>query len=285
MSCFFSGTDTGTLQDEGNERNCFVSLIVNNAGNYCAAITRKMKTETEVVTKSLGTSYEFFGEGKVETDEDPMSESTRIVDKEVIQYCMLDIEKEEAPNPLAWLDTRFEEIQKKKETVTSTGKAGWLGELTKKPDKFKKWLSSDADKVGPNTPWDEELTLWDKDIMKEMEVGYVPDPDKIHDMVVKLVLCSLIVDTKKVDLKQWIVRHMKNKYEQLFIQDLSFELWCDFAIEYLFNEYSDAAAPTEFYQDTDALHAYLAEAMIDELGKYPSNDYIESYINLLNGHL
>ena len=41
MSTMFSGTDINTLREEGNERNCFVSLIVNNAGTYNAAVTRK----------------------------------------------------------------------------------------------------------------------------------------------------------------------------------------------------------------------------------------------------
>ena len=39
MSCFFSGTDLSTLQDEGTDMHHFVSLIVNNAGEYCAAVT------------------------------------------------------------------------------------------------------------------------------------------------------------------------------------------------------------------------------------------------------
>lgn len=58
-----SGTDIQTLREEGNERNCFVSLIVNNEGTYYAAITRKVQTKSEVTIKNLGKSYEFFGDG------------------------------------------------------------------------------------------------------------------------------------------------------------------------------------------------------------------------------
>lgn len=43
MSTFFSETDTATLKEEGRDRNNFVSLIVNNAGTYTAAITRRVK--------------------------------------------------------------------------------------------------------------------------------------------------------------------------------------------------------------------------------------------------
>ena len=65
MAAFFSGQDQSTLREEGNERNCFISLIVNNAGSYVAAITRKIQTKNEVTIKSLGSSYEFFGEGEI----------------------------------------------------------------------------------------------------------------------------------------------------------------------------------------------------------------------------
>lgn len=45
MAAFFSGTDINTLKKEGSDRNNFVSLIVNNAGNYKAAITFKAKSK------------------------------------------------------------------------------------------------------------------------------------------------------------------------------------------------------------------------------------------------
>ena len=304
---FFSGTDTTTLQEEGNERNCFVSLIVNNAGTYCAAVTRKMQSSVEVVTKSLGTSYEFFGEGAVKTDEDPTSESTRVIDKETIEYFMLDIEKEEAPNHLAWLDSRFDEILKKKQqdkkdaynSKTFLSNINNNSRTVNEDDDFFDWIhsnrktsaeakealydSSEGYKV-KNTP--KELSIWDDKTMNEMEEPmYVPDPTKIHAMVTHLVLCSLIVDPTKTDLKQWISRHMKKKYDEMFTQYMSFDAWCEFAIEYLFTEYSDPEAPARFYLETDELYAILAEYMIDELTSYPNNEYIDLYINVLNRYL
>lgn len=43
FSTFFSGTDTETLKSEGALTNHFLSLIVNDAGIYSAAITKKFK--------------------------------------------------------------------------------------------------------------------------------------------------------------------------------------------------------------------------------------------------
>ena len=62
MPTFISGTDLSTLQEEGSDMNNFLSLIVNNAGQYTAAITRKVK-HIPHVTETL--EYEFFGDGTI----------------------------------------------------------------------------------------------------------------------------------------------------------------------------------------------------------------------------
>ena len=70
---FFSGTDTATLKEEGRDRNNFVSLIVNNAGSYTAAITRRIKSKQ--VKESV--SYEFFGDGEKQDTKEYVSEIGR----------------------------------------------------------------------------------------------------------------------------------------------------------------------------------------------------------------
>ena len=84
MATFFSGTDLETLRVEGTDRNNFVSLIVNNAGTYTAAITRKVKSRS--IKEEL--SYEFFGSGEVQSTEEYVDESVKI------EYFNLKIEKE-----------------------------------------------------------------------------------------------------------------------------------------------------------------------------------------------
>ena len=70
MSTFFSTTDQDTLLEEGLDRNNFVSLIVNNKGEYTAAITRKVKI------KKVHTSYNFFDKGEQENTEETIDEET-----------------------------------------------------------------------------------------------------------------------------------------------------------------------------------------------------------------
>ena len=117
---FFSGTDQSTLQEEGAERNHFVSLIVNNAGNYTAAITRKIKYK-----KSITFNYEGFN-GLIKV------KSPTITEGEAIEYFYLDIEIEgETDNTAKSLADRLEEIKKKKPAAptnlnnTFSGYKGW----------------------------------------------------------------------------------------------------------------------------------------------------------------
>ena len=60
MGAFFSGTDLETLRTEGEDTNCFVSLIVDTKGTYVAAITRKGSCKKTITTVSSGS----FGTGR-----------------------------------------------------------------------------------------------------------------------------------------------------------------------------------------------------------------------------
>ena len=59
MATFFSGTDNNTLLSQGQESNHFLSLIVNNAGEYTAAITRQVSSD---YTVNEVKQYKSFGD-------------------------------------------------------------------------------------------------------------------------------------------------------------------------------------------------------------------------------
>ena len=50
FNTFFSGIDSNTLDDLGHDMPHFLSLIVNNAGTYCAKITRRIPVSNHYVT-------------------------------------------------------------------------------------------------------------------------------------------------------------------------------------------------------------------------------------------
>lgn len=74
LATFFSQTDLDTLASEGQNTNNFVSLIVNNKGDYTAAITRKVKIKKH--EKNI--SYTLFDK--------QINQSLVTEEKEIIEY-------------------------------------------------------------------------------------------------------------------------------------------------------------------------------------------------------
>ena len=312
MSCFFSGTDTSTLRSEGNDQNCFVSLIVNNAGTYCAAITRKVQEKKTIVTKNYSSTYEFFGEGEKTANVLASATENTEVENTYIEYFMLDVEIEHVDNPLAYLDTRFDEIQeakKKRVPVTSStinspvikasedgNHSPWIP--SGKKNLFPPSTSEVLKRGGFGNDFDEdysfrewqnrqnqhkEPTLFSDDEMAEMidTSGWEPDPTIIHRLVCQMITCSLIV-SDNIDLKQWITRWMDKKYEELFSQIPSqFEEWSEFIVEFQINQYIDSDTPDEVFEDMNMYQSKIAKAMYDELYPYSENDYVSSYMEIL----
>lgn len=295
MQCWFSGTDTNTLREEGNDRNCFVSLIVNNAGTYCAAITRKVHRKTEVVRRNLGWSYEFFGQGPVSSN--LYDEDSKEIDETVIEYFMLDVEVEKVDNPLEYLDTRFNEIEAKKKAEKPVITTGYsrvydskkydtalvpsIGNDYDEDKEFLDWIHSDRKESAEA----KEAVLFDKETMNGMvdpDMWY-PDPTIIHHLVVQLITCSLIV-SPDIDLKQWIVRHMMKKYNEIFgtsEDPENFGSWAEATVEFLVNHYDCSDVPDALFDDYDEYISRVAMAIIDELDEYQENSYIKRYKDIL----
>lgn len=304
MQCFFSGTDCSTLQSEGNDQNCFVSLIVNNAGTYCAAITRKVQRKKETTVIDLGSSYEFFGEGSKVLG-NSAEKSSSITNDVIIEYFMLDVDIEPVDNPLAYLDDRFDAIEAKKKSfyqftpkmpnlptsrivnpqwdengalVNQRANFGSDYDKDKENISFREWLNKPKDS--------EEPTLFSEEEMGDIDpTKWQPDPTVIHRMVIYLITCSFITNDS-IDLKQWIHSHMVKKYDQIFFDESMFTEWKDFIIEFLINHYSCLLnIPDEIIDEYDTWQSKIAEAIVDELGEYPTNGYIDQYVNHLMEYL
>lgn len=289
MSTSPSGTDLNTLRTEGNDRNCFVSLIVNNAGTYYAAVTRKVTSKSQITITNLDCSYEFFGEGKVkvpmEAQEAEMREST------VIEYFDLDIERHTISNPLEYLDTRFAEILRKKESqikyntpstpLTNTDFHDWLHKDNS--------IKSEPYLFDATTMKSLEYTRTDNHDIPSGQFNFIPNQKLIHKAVVRMVLCSFIINPDKVDLRQWVKIHMKKKYEEIFHIDSSnnleeFNEWKDFIVSYSLDYYEELSQIDPNHWE-DATFAII-EAMLEELGEFRgANPYIDSYITALEQNM
>lgn len=280
LGAFFSGQDIKTLQIEGNDTNCFVSLIVDTRGTYQAAITRKLTQNIESTIKHYSHSYEFFGEGTVQESGNPVEE-TKVTENTIIEYFMLDIQKEEVTNPLEYLDSRFEEIEEKKKVnvvkpyaSASTMTAHWEDEKDDTFPSFRDYLNRNRKNE------QKETYLFSNEEMKDLEAepNIEVDPTVVHDCVAKMIACSLIIDTTRFNLEQWISRFMKEKYDTIFPTLESFMSWSEFAVEWML-EYASMDTNEDSYEYQMA----LAHAMYDELLNYSGqNDYIDKYLEVIS---
>lgn len=274
MATFLSGTDTATLREEGNDRNHFVSLIVNNAGTYTAAITRKLK-EKRVINTTF--TYKTF--------DDVEKTGTRSVEeeREVIIYNMLDIIKEgETVRPFLEIDERLEAIKKNKDkakeaaTKTTLSTTSYHGKL---PFTFPiyKGNSKDISKVA------RQGSLFDEEFMESeppRKVEQIADPNEltIDASVVKSITLQLITgsiaiaDTSRIDPVKW-AGQMTKLFDKRFENDMSlFGLWAETMVEFVVTNF----VPDEFAPFEDEYISELCQAVYMTLDKLPQNKYIKS---------
>ena len=288
MSTFFSGTDTATLKEEGRDRNNFVSLIVNNAGSYTAAITRRIKSKQ--VKESV--SYEFFGDGEKHDTKEYVS------DADEIEWFYLKIEKEDENYSFPDMAARLEEIKqakaekvKKAQTpvyqgsykpviANSYGTKAGPANLVKKEDNKSKVVQSTLFDNVDDLPFDDDYNL---------PYGQVTfDKVTLKSLVLQLITGSIIISNdSKIDITKW-AKSMPALYEKRFGKGeegmKNFKMWADTYTEYL-TWYTTDEKLEELGFDETEICAICAHDMIEELTKLPENDYIKGYIDALQKYL
>nr|DAO34888.1 MAG TPA: Ubiquitin-like protein [Crassvirales sp.] len=285
MSTFFSGTDTATLKEEGRDRNNFVSLIVNNAGSYTAAITRRIKSKQ--VKESV--SYEFFGDGEKHDTKEYVS------DIDEIEWFYLKIENENETFSFPDMAARLEEIKqakaeraKKVQTPVYQGsykpviansygtKAGPANLVKKEVKVTQPTLFDDADDL----PFDDNYSLPYSQVTL--------DKVTLKSLVLQLITGSIIISNgSKIDITKW-AKSMPALYEKRFGKGeegmKNFKMWADTYTEYLTWYVTDEKLEELGFDETE-ICAICAHDMIEELTKLPENDYIKGYIDALQKYL
>lgn len=291
MSTFFSGTDTATLKEEGRDRNNFVSLIVNNAGTYTAAITRRVKSKQ--VKESV--SYEFFGDGEKQDTKEYVS------DADEIEWFYLKIEKEGENYSFPDMAARLEEIKQAK--AEKAEKAKKAQTPTYQGDYKPVIANSYGTKAGPanlvkkeaNKPKVVQPTLFDDADDLPFEEGYdIPygqvsfDKVTLKSLVLQLITGSIIISNdSKIDITKW-AKSMPTLYEKRFgkgkVGMNNFKIWAETYAEYLTWYITDEKLEELGFDNTE-ICAICAHDMIEELTKLPENDYIKGYIDALQKYL
>lgn len=265
MSTFFSGTDLGTLQEEGSDMNNFLSLIVNNAGQYTAAITRKVK-HIPHVTEVL--EYEFFGEETINIGNDEYD----AIESYEIEYFFLNIEKPTVNIGYTDLFNRIEEISKDKTKITnisrepranlivdSTLKATPLYKETDIP--FSK--TNTAIQVGVDT---DESIDYNKYKFNETD---------LNNIVKQLLIGSPIFTPK--DLNEW-VQKMPTVFSKRFGEGQkgleNYRAFIGYFVEFLVTEAFDDNLAEEGYLE-DSQMAICAYGVLQKLHTFKTNSFIE----------
>lgn len=265
MSTFFSGTDLGTLQEEGSDMNNFLSLIVNNAGQYTAAITRKVK-HIPHVTEVL--EYEFFGEETINIGNDEYD----AIESYEIEYFFLNIEKPTVNIGYTDLFNRIEEISKDKTKITnisrepranlivdSTLKATPLYKETDIP--FSK--ANTAIQVGVDT---DESIDYNKYKFNETD---------LNNIVKQLLIGSPIFTPK--DLNEW-VQKMPTVFSKRFGEGQkgleNYRAFIGYFVEFLVTEAFDDNLAEEGYLE-DSQMAICAYGVLQKLHTFKTNSFIE----------
>ena len=265
MSTFFSGTDLGTLQEEGSDMNNFLSLIVNNAGQYTAAITRKVK-HIPHVTEVL--EYEFFGEETINIGNDEYD----AIESYEIEYFFLNIEKPTVNIGYTDLFNRIEEISKDKTKITNISReprTNLIVDSTLKATLLYKET---------NIPFSKANTAVQAGVDTDESIDYNKYKFNETDLnnIVKQLLIGSPIFTQK-DLNEW-VQKMPTVFSKRFGEGqkglANYRAFIGYFVEFLVTEAFDDNLAEEGYLE-DSQMAICAYGVLQKLHTFKTNSFIE----------
>ena len=265
MSTFFSGTDLGTLQEEGSDMNNFLSLIVNNAGQYTAAITRKVK-HIPHVTEVL--EYEFFGEETINIGNDEYD----AIESYEIEYFFLNIEKPTVNIGYTDLFNRIEEISKDKTKIANISReprANLIVEPTLKATPLYKET---------NIPFSKANTAVQAGVDTDESIDYNKYKFNETDLnsITKQLLIGSPIFTPK-DLNEW-VQKMPTVFSKRFGEGqkglANYRAFIGYFVEFLVTEAFDDNLAEEGYLE-DSQMAICAYGVLQKLHTFKTNSFIE----------
>lgn len=289
MSTFFSGTDIATLKEEGRDRNNFVSLIVNNAGTYTAAITKKIKS---MEVKEVST-FDFFGDGEHKVTEN------YIDNKDKIEWFYLKIEKEENNFYFKDMEDRLVEIKKFKESRVSYNLP--FGNSISNPnysDNFRDYYYTKKSKELEQSKEEFKNEFKKKeDVVKEGNIDFKESlpygelkgkPEVVNFILKQLLTCSILLPNEsKVDIEKW-AKNLVPLYERRFgkgeLGNQHFQDWADTYCEFLTFGIQDKELEDMGLDDTDIQSIYAYDLIV-ALSELPENIYIKMYIEELEKYI
>lgn len=288
MATFFSGTDVGTLQAEGTDRNTVVSLIVNNEGTYNAAITRRNYVTGKVIET---VNYSLFGEPEMYSFEQEYE-----TEDCYIEYFMCDVIRKTPKKSNWFLDRICSLINKPKPVTTTTYRpTGYSSPLppAKPAEPVKVEVKKDETKpavtVAPAmttsplkpTVYKEGQMFFDDSPVYEEKAAEV-DP-AIEAICIQLLTGNFFAELSDINLEKYVAEEMFNKFKDRFGPETSpkseFRAWLDQMLEYIvYSMYVPELEESSMSEKSEI----LASMMHDRLNALPtSNVYLNEIIKSL----
>lgn len=302
---FFSGTDTATLQSEGKHRNHFLSLIINNAGVYTAAITRK-----KIVKKDIKIVEEFE-----ETDFNPIAQATSSnqVESAIVEYFMLDINIQKSEYQQS-LDDKLDAIRKAKTPVVPSYPGNYNYGNAYRPNvqvpnnaapyyadpAFREVIDSFPEPK--NTPVRQAAINFDNDIEfpfageSAMELGLRDFPEGeemtnvvpiksqiINSIAIQLLTGNVILPASLNTPLRVYVKDMDSRFSKRFGQgetgEKIFSDWAENFVDFLCGGVEDPDLAAYNVNDIMSSCAFL---LLKEFDKLPDNRFLRIYKNILD---
>ena len=284
MSAFFSGTDLNTLQEEGYHRNHFVSLIVNNEGEYTAAITRKL---ANTIIQKVITTYKTFGDEEIE-----LVKTDNAMEEEIL-YNILEVTIEN--NEICEKDPlflRYKEIKEEKDRKQEAARIKALNNTSRTWNPYNPNYNSPSVSYNntynaswfnqPQTKIEEEPLLFEDDyFLPVKEVDLNVSDSEIKLVAAKLVKANPVFELSKgYNLDNFIKEDMDKEMTRLFKTSKgNYEELINYLSEYLL--YSDIGVASN--EDLDFKSTVLARGVYDYLKAF-SNPYVAVICNTIKNY-
>lgn len=286
MRAFFSGEDSDTLVTHGSHMHNFVSLVVNNDGNYVARLTRQVKFDgtEEKVLRGTSTSP-LFNTDEVETYTYNHRESNPIK-REYLEYIDLEIVKERPSlSAIHSAIERFGEINSKcsyqRPVTREVSPFNSVGNYPIVHPPKVDWkearqgtLFDDSD----DSPFKDDQLVITKDILAELKtipwkrLGF-------DDWISQLLYGSPFAKTANID--KATVARLNVIYKERFPNEVEFSAWFDFWIDYMVSDFSIPMSKQSIFMDSEEAVIYKTYMFISGRGLIYEDAMLHSLLNRL----
>ena len=281
FNTFFSGIDADTLDDLGHDMPHFLSLIVNNAGTYCAKITRRIPVSNyyitfngkkeeyegnEVIIQSFPVSIEFEDGSLIDTIKSRLSELKKKTKNDSFENTLWG--NQSYNNDFRIPDVSYSTFNNKvKDTSSNFNNNKTVNTLST----IKETSSIIAKEDNKNTTNKKKIEEINKDKSNNLSSKRLSSLTDFINKKMKAILYGSFIFTikKEFDEKDWCKNKMKESFESNF-QDIN-------TINNFFTLYFDnliGLCLDKFPEIEDV--SIIRDIVNDYLSKLPNNVYMEN---------